>query len=211
MIRLDHIGKSFGSRTVLSDVSVELEPASHLVVRGSSGSGKTTLLRIIAGLELPDAGRVELDGKLASDPTGSIAPHERSIGFAFQTPALWPHMTVGRNVAFPLQTRTPGAGLAEVIEGLELGGLVDKLPHQLSGGEARRVSIARAIVAKPARMLLDEPLTHLDADRQRGVLDFVLDHAERSGSSLIVVTHSEAETERIGGQVLSLAAGRSAT
>lgn len=210
MIRVENICKAFGGQPVLDDVSFELASGDHLAVTGPSGSGKTTLLRILTGLEEPDGGRVWLDGVIASELGYTLEPHERSMGFAFQAAALWPHMTVARHIRFALRD---GAAAAAVFKrlaaGLGVESLLDKYPHELSGGESRRVSIARAMAARPARLILDEPLSHLDALSKNAVLAFILAQAEETGASVILVTHDDHEAATIPGAILRLG-GRSA-
>ncbi len=206
MIRVENVSKVFGGQRVLDDLSFELASGAHLVVTGPSGSGKTTLLRILAGLEEPGGGRVWLDGNVASEPGYALPPHERSMGFAFQAAALWPHMTVARHIRFALRDGAGARARFELLAaGLGVESLLDKYPHQLSGGESRRVSIARAMAASPARLILDEPLSHLDSVSKHSVLAFVLAQAREIGASVILVTHDDREAAEVPGATLRLA------
>lgn len=202
MIRLQGIQKTLGRQRVLSDVSFEVASGEHVVIAGPSGCGKTTLLRIVAGLEDVDAGAVWLDGVEASTPGFTLAPHLRSIGFAFQAPALWPHMTVRGHLEFATGSRTERADVKELVSGLGLEDLLHKVPHQLSGGESRRVALARAMVSKPSRLLLDEAFSHLDEDGKTRLLDFVIDRASCWGTSMIFVSHDASESVKIPGRTL---------
>lgn len=211
MIEVRAVVKHFGEVTALDGVSLELERGASLGVLGASGSGKTTLLRIIAGLELPDHGEVLMDGRTVSRPGWGMAPHRRGLGFVFQSPALWPHMTVAGNISFGLnglaaaeaQTR-----LAQIIKDTGLCGLERRYPAQLSGGQARRVALARALAPRPHWLLMDEPLTNLDGDARDGLLALVRRMATDSGAGLIYVTHDEGEIERLACPALRLSEGR---
>jgi iron(III) transport system ATP-binding protein len=205
MIRFDRVGKAFGAHLVLSALSFDLDRGSHLTLLGPSGSGKTTVLRILAGLEEADEGSVWIDGRIASEPRVIVPPHQRSIGFAFQSTALWPHMTVAGNLEFASHgAPSPARSRREVTEALSLGPLLRKMPHELSGGEARRVAVARALVGQPARILLDEPLAHIDQQSRAGVLDFVMARARATDATVILVTHDASDAARIGGATLRL-------
>lgn len=206
MIEVKHVFKSLEGVPVLYDVSFELERGRILTVLGPSGSGKTTLLRIIAGLELPDQGEVWLAGGLVSRPGWGILPHLRGIGMAFQNPALWPHMTVAQNILFGLGNTTRqdrNSRLEELLASFSLQGLEKRYPYQLSGGEARRVSLARALAPKPPFLLLDEPLAHLDLQLKTTLLDLIKSIATQC-LNLVYVTHDEAEARALGGNILQL-------
>jgi iron(III) transport system ATP-binding protein len=211
VIELRGLGKRFGERVPLDDVTLTLARGAVLAVTGRSGCGKTTLLRLIAGLELPDSGEIVLDGVVASGPGWALAPHRRGVGFMFQAPALWPHMTVTRNILFGLG-RLPRAirarRLDEVLSLTHSDRLADRLPHQLSGGEARRVALARTLAPEPSILLLDEPLTHLDPELKAALRDVILEQVRRTGATLLYVTHDLAEFDGVDGRVLTLADGR---
>lgn len=211
MIELRDVTKRFGQTIALASVSMTLERGASVAVLGPSGSGKTTLLRLIAGLEMPDEGEVLLDGEVVSRPGWVLAPHLRGMGFVFQQPALWPHMSVARNVAFGLggvPRDQANARLDETLERTGLTALRDRLPGQLSGGESRRVALARALAPHPDLLLMDEPLTNLDTDAKDGMLALIAQVAEETGPGLIYVTHDESEAGRIAERVVRLRAGR---
>jgi ABC-type sulfate/molybdate transport systems ATPase subunit len=210
MIRACGISKRHGLAQVLRGITFEVAQGATLVVRGPSGSGKTTLLRILAGLETPDEGEVYLDGVLASGPGCLTPPHQRGIGFVFQRSALWPHLTVARNILFGVAGLSRNGQrelLSDLLERAGLAGLEGRYPHQLSGGEARRVAILRALAPKPRRLLLDEPLTSLDPERKRATLGLILECAAAIRATLIFVTHDRAEAEQVGGRILEIVDG----
>ena len=211
MIEVRAVVKRFGEVIALDGVSLELERGASLGVLGASGSGKTTLLRIIAGLELPDRGEVLMDGRTTSRPGWGVAPHRRGLGYVFQSPALWPHMTVAGNISFGLHGLPPaeaGTRLARIIEDTGLCGLERRYPVQLSGGQARRVALARALAPRPAWLLMDEPLSNLDRTARDEMLALVDHVVTDSGAGLIYVTHDEGEVERLACRVLRLSEGR---
>jgi len=211
MIELRGVSKHFGPTVAVAEVTVTLAISAPVALLGPSGCGKTTLLRLIAGLEVPDAGEVLFAGKVASRPGWVLAPHLRSIGFVFQQPALWPHLSVARNVAFGLG-RMPraqaAARLGEVLEQTGLTHLRDRLPHQLSGGEARRVALARALAPRPTWLLMDEPLSNLDSDAKEELLALIRDIGSHAGVGLVYVTHDEGEALRLTPRVLRMRNGR---
>ena len=211
MITLHHLSKRYGAVQALKPTSLALPARSITVLQGPSGSGKTTLLRLIAGLELPSTGEIHLGGNLAGNPTWLQPPHSRDIGFVFQNPALWPHLTIAQNIAFGLlglPKREITQRIGHILATMELDGLEKRYPSQISGGEARRTAIARTLVTRPRRLLLDEPLTHLQDELKLHLLDLILDQVQQQGSSLLYITHSSEETRRIGGTLLTLVDGQ---
>lgn len=207
MIVLRGLGKSFAGRPAVDGVSIQIQRGCPLVIEGPSGSGKTTLLRLIAGLEVPDAGEVELAGRTVSRPGWVLPPHLRGIGFVFQEPALWPHMTVAENIGFALD----GSRRGRVRELLELTGLTSvagRRPREISGGEAARAALARALAPEPRYLLMDEPLSHLDPDLKRSHLELILRSAEAWQSCLVYVTHDAQEAAGVGGRKVRMSDGR---
>ncbi|MCX7779905.1 MAG: ABC transporter ATP-binding protein [Negativicutes bacterium] len=205
MIKAVNITKVFGSVKVLSEVSLHVGRAESLVVMGPSGSGKTTLLRIIAGLERPDAGEIYLDGSLVSTNKWRLAPHLRNIGFVFQTPALWPHMTIRENIIFGLGSIPKRQALERADHLLETAGILhtaNRFPGQISGGEAKRAAIVRSIAPKPAIILMDEPLVNLDAKVKNQLFEYILKVTAAERTTLVYVTHDAAEAAKISGNIL---------
>jgi ABC-type Fe3+/spermidine/putrescine transport system ATPase subunit len=210
LLEVTRVSKSFAPGTsAVDDVSLTLEQGEILCLLGPSGCGKTTLLRIIAGLELPDSGRVRFDGR---DMAG-VSPHERGFGMMFQDFALFPHKSVRDNVAFGLRMRRlPAAEIdvrvAEMLAAVDLEGFGGREIGQLSGGEQQRVALARALAPRPRLLMLDEPLGALDrALRERLMLD-VRAILKRVGMTAIYVTHDQAEAFAVSDRLAVMNAGR---
>jgi sulfate/thiosulfate transport system ATP-binding protein len=194
--------RRFGDFTALDDVSVEIPSGSLTALLGPSGSGKSTLLRVIAGLERPDSGRVEIDGRDAT----SLPPQRRGVGFVFQHYAAFKHMTVRENVAFGLKVaRRPKAELLELVQ---LPGLADRYPAQLSGGQRQRMALARSLATQPSVLLLDEPFGALDA-RVREELRAWLRHLhDEVHVTTVFVTHDQEEAMEVADRIVVMNAGR---
>ena len=201
--------RRFGDFTALDDVSVEIPSGSLTALLGPSGSGKSTLLRVIAGLERPDTGAVEIDGR---DATG-LPPQRRGVGFVFQHYAAFKHMTVRENVAFGLKVarRPKGeirARVDELLELVQLPGLADRYPAQLSGGQRQRMALARSLATQPSVLLLDEPFGALDA-RVRQELRAWLRHLhDEVHVTTVFVTHDQEEAMEVAGRIVVMNAGR---
>lgn len=211
MIALHNVTKTLDQVRAVSDVSFAVPRGEAMALIGPSGSGKTTLLRLIAGLEEPDAGKIELDGCTASRPGMIKPPHTRGIGMVFQRPALWPHLTVAQNVAFGL-ARWRGAEAKErtreVLHQVELAGKERRLPHQLSGGEAQRVALARALAPRPQILLLDEPLSNLDAELHAGMIELVRRMQLDADATMIFVSHDPSAAAKLCSRVVVLGRGK---
>ena len=200
MIELAGITRSFGRTRVLDGVSLTVPDRGRVVITGPSGSGKTTLLRIIAGLDAPDAGTVRINGKIASDPAIRIPPADRGIGFVFQNAALWPHLTVAGNIRFALHDHPAidaAARIDELLDRMSIRHLKDRYPGGISGGEARRVALARALAPCPSWLLLDEPLTNIDDELKEDLLVLIDETARSAGSGIVYVTHNRHEAAAI--------------
>ena len=201
-LAVDGLRRSYGEVEALAGVTLDVADGELLCVLGPSGSGKSTLLRVIAGLEKADAGSVRIGGR---DVSG-VAPHRRDVAMVFQSFALFPHLSVSDNVGFGLAARgTPAAERAVLVRdaaaSLGLEDKLDRLPHELSGGERQRVALARALVRRPEALLLDEPLSNLDArlrDETRALLRRLHDE---HGLTTIHVTHDQAEALSLGDRV----------
>lgn len=208
-VRVEHADKSFGDFHALKDVSLEIKKGEFFSLLGPSGCGKTTLLRIIAGLETPSNGTVYIDG-INVIP---IPANKRHVNTVFQSYALFPHLSVFENVAFPLRLRkTPGPELdrkvREYLSLVELSGQEHKMPNQLSGGQKQRVAIARALINEPSVLLLDEPLSALDAKlRQHMLIELDTIH-DKIGITFIYVTHDQAEALSVSDRVAVMNRGR---
>ncbi len=197
-VRVVGLNKAYGSNRVLCGVDLAVASGETVAVVGPSGCGKTTLLRLIAGLDGPDAGQVYLDNRLASRRDWILAPHRRGIGFLFQEPALWPHMTALQNVLFALRRwpRAEAMGRARaLLERMGIPDLAGRYPDQLSGGQARRIALARALAARPDVLLLDEPLTSLDAALKDELMALL--RQESGQAAVVLVTHDRGEAESL--------------
>jgi len=206
--------KRFGSHHALDGVSLEVSGGDAVVILGPSGCGKTTLLRLIAGLEVPDSGDIYLSGMhVAGTGRSIVPPYQRGIGFVFQDLALWPHLTVRRNLEFVLASvKTPRAGrtqrVHEVLSLVRIEPLSDRYPHELSGGEQQRVALARALVGQPRLLLLDEPLSSLDPEL-RGTVRAELARLQRDLLvTMVYVTHDREDAAVLADSVVEMCAGR---
>ena len=197
------LAKSFGDTEVLRGVDLTVPARSLVALLGPSGCGKTTLLRSIAGLERPDAGEVRVGGRVHSGPGTFTPPERRRVGMVFQDAALFPHLSVGRNVAYGLPRRDPGraARVAEVLALVGLSGFADRAPSTLSGGQAQRVALARALAPGPSVILLDEPFSGLDAPLRAELRLEVRRVLAASGATAVFVTHDQEEAFVVGDEV----------
>ncbi len=190
-------------------VAARLPLQGITVIWGPSGSGKTTLLRAIAGLEPRAAGHVRLGRTEWQGPGGRVPPHRRRVGMVFQEPRLFPHLDVAQNLAYGARRAGQSAGaVAEVADALDLGQLLGRQVRGLSGGEARRVALGRALAMKPALLCLDEPLSGLDRPRRQELLPVILAAISRAGAPVLYVTHDAEEVAMLADRVLPLEAGR---
>ena len=204
MIELINISKSYKNQTVLEKVNFFAESDEFNAVMGVSGSGKTTLLRLIAGLIRPDEGQINIDEKTVDSKEIYVEPFKRSLGYVFQEAALWPHMTVEKNISFGLvnmegekleRKKTSIMTQTNIIE------YRNKYPNQLSGGQAKRVALARALAPNPKYILLDEPLTNLDYDARVELLDLLLHIKEISDVGFVYVSHQKEEIEYLNSKL----------
>ncbi len=214
ILTIETVDKSFGATAVLQGVSVTLHEGEVVALLGASGSGKTTLLRVAGGLEVPDRGRISIGSSVVFDASAGIdIPAEgRNLGFVFQSYALWPHMTVASNVSYGLRLRGVSATEREarVLAGLErlgLGALSRRYPHQLSGGQQQRVALARALVYEPPIVLLDEPLSNLDANLRDEARAWLRELIVTLRLSALFVTHDQVEALAIADRVVLLNRG----
>lgn len=204
-IRADGIEKRFGDTRAVDGAGVTVAPGQLVALLGPSGSGKTTLLRVIAGFEVPDAGTVEIGGREVAGPGTWVEPEHRRIGMVFQDGALFPHLTVERNVGFG----NPREGRVE--ECLELVGLAHRgrsYPHELSGGERQRVALARALATEPEVVLLDEPFAALDAGLRVTLREEVAAILREAGASALLVTHDQQEALSLADEVVIMRDGQ---
>ena len=200
--------KRFGDVVAVEDVTLELRSGEFLGVLGPSGCGKTTLLRLVAGFERPDAGGVEIDGRVVAGPRRHVPPEGRRIGMVFQESALFPHLDVAGNIGFGLPRRGRETRVAELVALVGLAGLQQRMPHELSGGQQQRVALARALAPDPALILFDEPFSSLDATLRSQLRGEVRDILRAAGATSLFVTHDQSEALEISDRIAVMRAGR---
>jgi iron(III) transport system ATP-binding protein len=215
LVVVEGLHLAYGSNEILKGVSMTLNPGEVVALLGASGSGKTTLLRAIAGLEQPSRGRIAVGDAVLYDGAKRIEMpvEKRNLGLVFQSYALWPHRTVFDNVAYGLSLRRVAKGeidrrVREALGNLGLSHLAERLPHQLSGGQQQRVAIARALVYNPPVVLMDEPLSNLDAKLREEARAWLRELIVRLGLSALVVTHDQTEAMAMSDRILLLNEGR---
>lgn len=211
------VSKQFGEVHALHQIDLQIKSGEFVALLGPSGCGKTTLLRLLAGFESPSSGEIWLNHERVADKNQLKSPEQRRIGMVFQSFALWPHLTVYENVAFPLRHQqdvpeafrnNPRARVAEMLEMVGLGGMEKRYPSQLSGGQKQRVALARAIVFNPTLLLMDEPLSSLDAEL-RIQMRKEIQHIHRElGTSIVYVTHDQSEALAMADKIVVMRGGR---
>src|SRR6266446_5522190 len=212
---VENLHLQYGDNPILKGVSMTLNPGEVVALLGASGSGKTTLLRSVAGLEQPSRGKIVIGDAVLFDSDSSVdmPVEKRNLGLVFQSYALWPHRTVFENVAYGLRLRDITASeierrVTQALTNLGLGALVKRLPHQLSGGQQQRVAIARALVYNPPVVLMDEPLSNLDAKLREEARAWLRELIVRLGLSALVVTHDQTEAMAMSDKILLLNFGQ---
>ena len=209
LLEIRNVSRCFGDFTAVNNISLSIEAGEFFTLLGPSGCGKTTLLRMIAGFDLPNAGQIMLDGV---DLVG-IPPEQRPVCTVFQNYALFPHMTVSANIAFPLKmAKLPPAEIKEkVVEALEdvrLVGFGARYPHELSGGQRQRVAVARALVSRPKLLLLDEPLSAMDAKLREQMQIELINLQKEVGITFVYVTHDQTEALALSHRIAVLNHGQ---
>jgi putative spermidine/putrescine transport system ATP-binding protein len=208
-LSLDHLVRRFGAHHAVDDVSLDVAPGEMVVLLGPSGCGKTTTLRLIAGFIAPNAGDIRLDGRSIV----ALPPHRRDMGIVFQSYALFPHLSVARNIAFGLEMRRAGAAataarVEEMLRMVRLEAFATRLPRQLSGGQQQRVALARALAIHPRVLLLDEPLSNLDAALRQDMAREIRLLQQARGITSIMVTHDQTEAMALADRLVVLHDGR---
>lgn len=207
-IRCRAVGKRFGETAVLDGFDLSVPSGTILGLLGPSGSGKTTVLRVIAGFERPDAGSVEIAGRIVTDAHTMIPPEKRRVGMVFQDYALFPHLSVAANVGYGIPGPGRDTGVATALDLVDLGEAADRYPHELSGGEQQRVALARALAPEPAVVLLDEPFSNVDAPRRAQMRRDVRSILIEAKATAVFVTHDQEEAMATSDVVAVMRNGR---
>lgn len=204
-LSISSLSKSFGAGSVLKALSLEIASGEFFFLLGPSGCGKSTLLRIIAGLESADSGTISIDGVVVD----TVPPQRRGIGMVFQQYALWPHMTISQNIRYgleniPLTNRERDSRVKEALSLVRMEVFADRYPHQISGGQQQRIALARALAIEPSIILLDEPLSNLDAGLRQEIREELADLHRRLGTTMIYVTHDQDDALSLGTRIAVL-------
>ncbi|MCU0843802.1 MAG: ABC transporter ATP-binding protein [Spirochaetes bacterium] len=212
-LRLKGVAKRFGEKDVLAPMDVVVTDGSFVSLLGPSGCGKTTLLRLIAGLETPSAGEIVLGETVLYGPGVNIPPEKRRFGMVFQSYAVWPHMTVFENVEYPLKVRgmdrkRRAQGVMKTLDLVHMDELAGRYPHQLSGGQQQRTALARGLVMEPPVLLLDEPLSNLDARLRAEMRREIRDLHRALGITILYVTHDQREAFEMATKIVIINEGR---
>jgi ABC-type Fe3+/spermidine/putrescine transport system ATPase subunit len=207
------IAKTLGAKRVLNGLDLQAEQGQIISILGPSGSGKTTLIRLIAGLDDPDAGEIEIAGRSVWSRHARVKTEHRGVGLVFQDYALWPHMTVADNVAFGLGMAGLGksereARVREVLQSVDLGEHAERFPDQLSGGQQQRVALARCLAVRPHLILMDEPLSNLDAALRESLRLEILEIVRAYGVTVIYITHDQSEAMALSDRMAVINDGR---
>ncbi|MDK8189737.1 ABC transporter ATP-binding protein [Paenibacillus sp. UMB7766-LJ446] len=216
-IQIKQVSKSFGSFQALHSIDLTIKDGEFVAILGPSGCGKTTLLRILAGFEQPSSGEVLMDDLVVAGSGTLLPPEKRRIGMVFQSFALWPHMNVAEHIRFPIRTHksTPSHiknneqnRIHEVLNMSGLSHLADRMPHELSGGQKQRVAIARAIAPQPSLLLMDEPLSSLDAMLRMDMRREIQQVHRNTESAVVYVTHDQGEALAMADRIIVMKDGR---
>ena len=211
-VKIDHITKAFGDNVVLKEFNETFQEGEFITLLGPSGCGKTTMLRIIAGFEKPTSGELYIDDQLVTGGKTFVPPEKRSIGMVFQSYAVWPHMNVFDNVAYPLRiAKVPKAKIKQDVDRVlgivHLSQYAERFPNQLSGGQQQRVALARALVAAPKLLLLDEPLSNLDAKLRESMRFEIKEIQKKLGITVVYVTHDQTEAMAMSDRIFLINRG----
>ncbi len=211
-ITIKNVTKAFGDNVVLKEFDQSFKDGEFITLLGPSGCGKTTMLRMIAGFEKPTTGEIYIGEKLVSSAKTYVPPEKRDIGMVFQSYAVWPHMTVFENVAYPLTIQKKKKDeikkeVDRVLEIVHLSQYAERIPSQLSGGQQQRVALARALVARPEVLLLDEPLSNLDAKLRESMRFEIKEIQQRLGITVVYVTHDQTEAMAMSDRVILINRG----
>ncbi|MDP3899413.1 MAG: ABC transporter ATP-binding protein [Mesorhizobium sp.] len=213
-VSIENVTKRFGAdQPAVTGFSLSIEPGAFLALLGPSGCGKTTLLRMLAGFETPDEGVIRLGDRVLAGPGQFVPPEARNMAMVFQSYALWPHMSVAGNVGYPLKVRgIAGAAyrdrVGRALDAVKMTDFASRNPAELSGGQRQRVALARCLVASPEVILLDEPLANLDRHLRASMEETFREFHQRTGATMIYVTHDQSEAMALADTVAVMSAGR---
>lgn len=212
VVTISNVTKAFGDVVVLKQFADEFKDGEFVTLLGPSGCGKTTMLRLIAGFEKPTSGEIRIDDKLVSSDTYFLPPEKREIGMVFQSYAVWPHMNVFDNVAYPLKIQKVPKNeikkrVTDILETVHLSQYAERIPSQLSGGQQQRVALGRALVAAPKLLLLDEPLSNLDAKLRESMRYEIKEIQKKMGITVVFVTHDQVEAMTMSDRVFVINRG----
>lgn len=211
MIEINSLFFNYGTMPILKGLDMELHREERVVLSGPSGIGKSTLIRLIAGLALPSSGEIIIDGVPMHGKGKIVPPHERSLGIVFQEPSLWPHMSVEEHLKFVSKTlnkKERQEEIAHLLKITQLNILAQRVPSELSTGQAERLSIARALAAQPHYLIMDEPFANLDPKTKSEMVEVILSESKRLNAGLLLITHDESEASLIGEQQLWMREGK---
>ncbi|WP_394187084.1 ABC transporter ATP-binding protein [Metabacillus halosaccharovorans] len=215
--QIKNVEKSFGSFRALQQINLDINEGEFVAILGSSGCGKTTLLRLLAGFDSPTSGEVLMKNQIVANGTSFLPPEKRNIGMVFQSFALWPHMNVRDHIRFPLKhhqflsedlKKSIDIRVDEVLKMVDMHHLGERMPSELSGGQKQRVALARAIAPKPALLLMDEPLSSLDAELRMSMRKEIQQLHHLTGASIVYVTHDQSEALAMADKIVVMNKGK---
>lgn len=215
--QIKNVNKNYGSFNALRQINLDIKEGEFVAILGPSGCGKTTLLRLLAGFDSPSSGDVWMNHKLIANSTFFLPPEKRNIGMVFQSFALWPHMNVRDHIRFPLKHHQflseelkPSIDhrVDEVLKMVDMHHLGERMPSELSGGQKQRVALARAIAPKPALLLMDEPLSSLDAELRMGMRKEIQQLHQVTKASIVYVTHDQSEALAMADKIVVMNKGK---
>lgn len=215
--QIKNVEKSFGSFRALQQINLDINEGEFVAILGPSGCGKTTLLRLLAGFDSPTSGQVLMKNQVVAQATSFLPPEKRNIGMVFQSFALWPHMNVRDHIRFPLKhhqflsddlKKGIDSRVDEVLKMVDMNHLAERMPSELSGGQKQRVALARAIAPKPALLLMDEPLSSLDAELRMSMRKEIQQLHHLTGASIVYVTHDQSEALALADKIVVMNKGK---
>ena len=211
MIEVNSLFFDYDGMAILKGVDMQLHRGERLILSGASGIGKSTLIRLIAGLDLPSSGEIIIDGLSMHGEGKIVLPHKRSLGIVFQEPSLWPHMSVEEHLKFVSKNsnkKERQKEIAHLLKVTQLDILAQRVPSELSAGQAERLSIARTLASQPHYLIMDEPFANLDPKTKSEMVEVILSESKRLNAGLLLITHDESEASLIGGQQLWMREGK---